>query len=177
MERIAREYQTKEEISKEFEQVQDQVMSEMDRRIKQYIAEQAEDLRQMMPKQGSQGLDSSQYKKALELMLDLEKKTDQRLDDMAMETRKEMDRLADDKQLRADVQNMVDEKIENIEFNINNKVVSRLELLEKSYDSQAQNTMAIENKQEHENQKAVRVEETLKDQIELIQALNQKIAL
>jgi len=32
--------------------------------------------------------------------------------------------------------------------------------------------MAIENKQDHENQKGVRVEETLKDQIELIQALN-----
>jgi|JI10StandDraft_1071094.scaffolds.fasta_scaffold167241_2 hypothetical protein len=88
----------------------------------------------MLPKQGAQGLDSSQYKKALELMLDLEKKTDQRFDDMALETRKELDRLADDKQLRADVQAMVDEKIENIEFNINNKVVSRLELLERSYD-------------------------------------------
>jgi len=139
MERIAREYQTKEEIAKEFGNVQDQVMSEMDRRIKQYIAEQAEDLRQMIPAQSSQGLDSGQYKKALELMLDLEKKTDQRFDEIALETKKEMDRMADDKQLRADIQQMVDEKIENIEFNINNKVVSRVELLEKSYDTQAQN--------------------------------------
>lgn len=36
-------------------------------------------------------------------MLDLEKKTDQRFDEMALETRKELDRLADDKQLRGDI--------------------------------------------------------------------------
>jgi hypothetical protein len=69
-------------------------------------------------------------------MLDLEKKTDIRFDELAVDIKKELDRVADDKQLRADLQNMVDEKIESIEFNINNKVVSRLELLEKAYDTQ-----------------------------------------
>jgi len=43
-------------------------------------------------------------------------------------------KLLDDRDLKQDLTNILDEKVENLEFNFNSRVLSRLELLEKAYD-------------------------------------------
>ncbi len=50
-----------------------------------------------------------------------------------------MTRILDDRNLKTEITNLLEEKIDNLEFSFNNKVLSRLELLEKAYDEQMKN--------------------------------------
>ena len=40
----------------------------------------------------------------------------------------------DDRDIKTDLTNIIDDKIDNLEFSFNTKVLSRLDLLEKAYD-------------------------------------------
>lgn len=53
--------------------------------------------------------------------------------------------------MKHDLTNIIDEKIEGMEYNFNNKVLARLELLEKAYDQQVKNYSIFENKIDIEN--------------------------
>ena len=57
----------------------------------------------------------------------------------------------------------LEDKIENLEFNFNSKVISRLELLEKAYDSSLKNYQILDNKLDIESQKSLKIEDTLRD--------------
>lgn len=63
-----------------------------------------------------------------------------------------------------------------MEFNINTKIVTRMDLLDKAYDQCLKNLSVFESKMDIENQKSLKIEDTLRDQIDLISALNNKIA-
>ena len=56
-------------------------------------------------------MDSNQYKRVLELMLELERKMESRFDDMQMDVRREVQRVGDERQLRNDLTAMVEEKL------------------------------------------------------------------
>ena len=110
-------------------------------------------------------------------MLDLEKKVDARIETVQGELRKDILRLFDDKDLKGELTVLLEDKIDNLEFSFNSKVLARLELLEKAYDSNIKNYQMFDNKLDIEEQKALKIEDTLRDQIDLIQALNNKLAL
>ena len=83
-------------------------------------------------------------------MLDLEKKTDMKIDEVQSDTRKDILKYLDDRDLKVEIMNMIEEKIDNFEFNFNSKVISRVDLLEKAYDSNMKNFSIFENKLEIE---------------------------
>ncbi len=56
-------------------------------------------------------MDSNQYKRVLELMLELERKMESRFDDMQMDVRREVQRVGDERQIRNDLTAMVEEKL------------------------------------------------------------------
>ena len=57
------------------------------------------------------------------------------------------------------------------------KLVSRVEVLEKAYDQCVKSINLVDGKVEIEGEKSLKIEDTLRDQIDLIQALNSKLAL
>jgi len=108
-------------------------------------------------------MDQTQYKKVLELMLDLERKTDNRIDELTGELKRDVTRLLDDKSLKQEITAILDEKIDNLEFNFNNKIIARVELLEKAYDAQIKNYSIFENKMDAWTHKSASIEDTLRD--------------
>jgi len=56
-------------------------------------------------------------------------------------------------------------------------LVSRVEVLEKAYDQCVKSINLVDGKVEIEAEKSLKIEDTLRDQIDLIQALNTKLAL
>ena len=56
-------------------------------------------------------------------------------------------------------------------------MVSRVEVLEKAYDQCVKSINLVDGKVEIEAEKSLKIEDTLRDQIDLIQALNTKLAL
>lgn len=56
-------------------------------------------------------------------------------------------------------------------------MVSRVEVLEKAYDQCVKSINLVDGKVEIEAEKGLKIEDTLRDQIDLIQALNTKLAL
>jgi hypothetical protein len=56
-------------------------------------------------------MDHSQYKRVLELMLELERKVETRFDDISLDLRREVQRVGDERQLRNDLTAMVEEKL------------------------------------------------------------------
>jgi len=84
-------------------------------------------------------MDSNQYKRVLELMLELERKMESRFDEMHMDVRREVQRVGDERQIRNDLTAMVEEKLVDA-FDPRqgggafSKLVSRVEVLEKAYD-------------------------------------------
>jgi hypothetical protein len=56
-------------------------------------------------------MDSNQYKRVLELMIELERKMESRFDDMQMDVRREVQRVGDERQIRNDLTAMVEEKL------------------------------------------------------------------
>jgi len=56
-------------------------------------------------------MDNSQYKRVLELMLELERKVETRFDDISLDLRREVQRVGDERQLRNDLTAMVEEKL------------------------------------------------------------------
>lgn len=79
-------------------------------------------------------------------MLDLEKKFEHKTDEMHQDFRRDMAKVLDDRDIKHDVSNLLEEKIDHMEFNFNSKVLSRLELLEKAYDQQLKNYSIFESK-------------------------------
>lgn len=57
------------------------------------------------------------------------------------------------------------------------RLVSRVEVLEKAYDQCVKSINLVDGKAEIEAEKGMKIEDTLRDQIDLIQALNSKLAL
>lgn len=80
------------------------------------------------------GLDTNQYKKVLELMLDLEKKMESRVEEVQNDLRKDILKFLDDRDLKQDITNIIEDKIDSLEFNFNSKILTRVDLLEKAYD-------------------------------------------
>jgi len=70
----------------------------------------------------------------LELMLDLEKKMENRVDEVQSDLRKDILKLLDDRDLKQEIQTIIEDKIDNLEFSFNSKILSRVDLLEKAYD-------------------------------------------
>lgn len=70
--------------------------------------------------------------------------------------------------IRLEFKKNLDDKIQDIEYSINNKVVTRLEMLERSQEAQVRAANVLENKIELENEKTLKIEETLKDHIDII---------
>lgn len=56
-------------------------------------------------------MDASQYKRVLELMLELERKVETRFDDLSLDMRREVQKAGDERQLRNDLTAMVEEKL------------------------------------------------------------------
>ena len=85
-----------------------------------------------------------------------------------------MERIMDQKlneavgNIRLEFKKNLDDKIQDIEYSINNKVVTRLEMLERSQEAQVRAANVLENKIELENEKTLKIEETLKDHIDII---------
>ena len=67
-------------------------------------------------------------------MLDLEKKMELRLEETQLDIRKDLSKILDDRELKNEITNMIDDKIDNLEFNYNNKILAKIDLLEKAYD-------------------------------------------
>ena len=67
-------------------------------------------------------------------MLDMEKKLETRMEEVQVDLRKDLLKVVDDRDLRKDFSNLLEDKMENLEFNFNSKVLTRLDLLEKAYD-------------------------------------------
>jgi hypothetical protein len=51
----------------------------------------------------------------------------------------------------------LDDKIQDIEYSINNKIVTRLEMLERSQEAQVRAANVLENKYELENEKTLKI--------------------
>lgn len=96
-------------------------------------------------------------------MLDLEKKMESKTDEIQTDIRKDLARILDDRDLKEEIVSLVEDKIENVEFNFSTKVVSRIELLEKAYDQAMKSINIIEGKFDIENQKSMKIEDTLRD--------------
>lgn len=67
-------------------------------------------------------------------MLDLEKKMENRVDEVQSDLRKDILKLLDDRDLKQEIQTIIEDKIDNLEFSFNSKILSRVDLLEKAYD-------------------------------------------
>jgi phosphoenolpyruvate-protein kinase (PTS system EI component) len=67
-------------------------------------------------------------------MLDLEKKMESKTEEVSIEIRRDVAKLLDDRDLKQEITNIIEDKIDSLEFNINSKVLARVELLEKAYD-------------------------------------------
>ncbi len=85
------------------------------------------------------GLDSGQYKRMLELMLELERKMESRFADIQTDMRREVNRLGDERQLRSEIAALIEEKLveafdPRAGAGTYGKLVSRVEVLEKAYD-------------------------------------------
>ena len=57
------------------------------------------------------------------------------------------------------------------------KLVTRVDVLERAYDQCVKSLNLVDGKVEIEAEKGLKIEDTLRDQIDLIQALNSKLAL
>ncbi len=84
-------------------------------------------------------------------MLDLEKKLENRIEEVQNDYKRDMVKFLDDRDLKTEITNIIDEKVDNLEFTFNSKILSRLELLEKAYDQQIKNYNVFENKLDIEN--------------------------
>lgn len=67
-------------------------------------------------------------------MLDLEKKMENRVEEVQGDLRKDILKFLDDRDLKIEITNIIEDKIDNLEFNFNTKILSRVDLLEKAYD-------------------------------------------
>lgn len=67
-------------------------------------------------------------------MLDLEKKIEGWVEEVQSDLRKDILKFLDDRELKQEITNIIEDKIDNLEFSFNSKVLSRLDLLEKAYD-------------------------------------------
>lgn len=72
-------------------------------------------------------------------MLDLEKKMESRTEEIHIGLKRDLAKALDDRDLKQDITDILDDKVESLEYNFNNKIVSRVELLEKAYDHQIKN--------------------------------------
>ena len=88
---------------------------------------------------------------------------DSRIETVHTELRKDILRLLDDKDLKNEITMMMEDKIDSLEFNFNSKILSRLELLEKAYESNIKNYQIFDNKLEIEATKSLKIEDTLRD--------------
>ena len=43
-------------------------------------------------------------------------------------------KLLDDRELKSEISHIIEDKIDNLEFSFNSRILSRLDLLEKAYD-------------------------------------------
>eukprot|EP00347_Sterkiella_histriomuscorum_P015644 403356242 len=181
LERIVRDYTTKDEVARELEILKERIFTDMDGQMSQLNLQNSllnkHNASQLARDDRNQGMDQQQYKKVLELMLDLEKKMEGRVEEVQSDLRKDIIKFLDDRELKQEITNIIEDKIDNLEFSFNSKILSRLDLLEKAYDQQIKNYSIFENKLDIENQKSLKIEDTLRDQIDLIQALNNKLAL
>lgn len=48
--------------------------------------------------------------------------------------RKDILKFLDDRDLKQEITNIIEDKIDNLEFSFNSKILSRVDLLEKAYD-------------------------------------------
>lgn len=105
-----------------------------------------------------------------------------RFDEAQVDLRREISRVGDERTLRQDLAAMVEEKILDA-FDARqgmthySKLVGRVEILEKAYDQCVKSINMVDGKVEIEAEKSLKIEDTLRDQIDLIQALNSKLAL
>lgn len=67
-------------------------------------------------------------------MLDLEKKVEGRVEEVQTDMRKDILKFLDDRDLKQEITNIIEDKIDNLEFSFNSKILSRVDLLEKAYD-------------------------------------------
>ena len=129
LERIVRDYVTKDEL---------------DISIKQMVRGGGSTLSHAANSLGSGGgllsMDQSQYRKVLELMLELERKIENRVEDVSAEMRREVNKMSDERQLRQELAALVEEKlVEAFDPRATSggtygKMVARVEVIEKAYD-------------------------------------------
>lgn len=67
-------------------------------------------------------------------MLDLERKMENRVEEVQGDLRKDILKFLDDRDLKIEITSIIEDKIDNLEFNFNTKILSRVDLLEKAYD-------------------------------------------
>jgi hypothetical protein len=97
--------------------------------------------------------------------------------------RRDITKLTDERQLRQELAALVEEKlIEAFDPRATSggtygKLVARVEVLEKACDQCVKSINLVDGKVEIEAEKGLKIEDTLRDQIDLIQALNSKLAL
>ena len=114
-------------------------------------------------------------------MLELERKLESRFDEVQIDMKREVGRMGDERQLRQELASLVDEKIVEAfdprQSGSYAKVVQRIDVLERAYDQVVKGLNTVDGKIEIEAEKSLKIEDTLRDQIDLIQALNGKLAL
>lgn len=127
-------------------------------------------------------MDQGNYRKVLELMLELERKFETRFDEVQVDLKRDVARMTDERQLRQELASLVEEKLveafdPRVQSGAHGKLVTRVEVLERAYDQCVKSLNLVDGKVEVEAEKGLKIEDTLRDQIDLIQALNSKLAL
>ena len=115
-------------------------------------------------------------------MLELERRFEGRFDEMQADVRREVSRASDERQLRQDLAALIEEKLHEAfdprhGVGAYGKLNQRVDVLEKAYDQCVKSINMVDGKVEIEAEKSLKLEDTLRDQIDLIQALNSKLAL
>ncbi len=115
-------------------------------------------------------------------MLELEKKMESRFDEIQIDMRREVARASDERQLRQELAALVEDKLgeafdPRLGTGAHGKLAGRVDVLEKAYDQVVKSLNLVDGKVEIESEKSLKIEDTLRDQIDLIQALNSKLAL
>lgn len=76
---------------------------------------------------------------------------------------------------RIEIHKLLDDKIHDIEYSINNKIMTRIELIEKNMDALNKQSQALDEKFNIENDKNNKIEEAMKANFNVITQLNEKV--
>lgn len=77
-------------------------------------------------------------------------------------------------ELKASMTKLIENKMVDLEFNLNNKIITRIENMEKNAETHLRTAQNLENRYTIDSKRMEKLEETMAEQINIIESMNRR---